>query len=235
MIQETPTATPPVDRQDESIAIQRGIKFSASQVEPTGIAEAVKRTMDVALALVALVILLPLVVVAAALIRLDSRGGVLFVQERLGRDLRPFRLYKFRSMVANAAALRHELSDLNEATPPLFKVRRDPRITRIGRVLRKLSIDELPQLVNVVRGDMSLVGPRPPLAQEVAMDPLRQSIRLRRRPGLTGPWQVRGRSELNYEEMMRLDLEYVRSWSLARDLWILIRTPLAVISGRGAH
>jgi lipopolysaccharide/colanic/teichoic acid biosynthesis glycosyltransferase len=197
--------------------------------------EVVKRVLDVALALLLLVLLAPLLVLVAVLIKLDSRGTILFVQERLGRGLRPFRMYKFRSMVENASELQVHIRDLNEVSLPLFKVRRDPRLTRIGRPLRRLSIDELPQLLNVLKGDMSLVGPRPPLASEVAMDPFRQACRLRRLPGLTGAWQVRGRSEVGYEEMMDLDLDYVANWSLGRDLRILLRTPGAVITGRGAH
>jgi len=160
---------------------------------------------------------------------------VLIAQERVSKGLRTFRMFKFRSMVANASELVASLQALNEATPPLFKIRNDPRITRLGRYLRKLSIDELPQLINVLRGEMSLVGPRPPFVHEVQHDRWRQSMRLRQAPGMTGLWQVSGRSDLSYEEMIALDLNYVRGWSIGLDLRILLRTPLVVIKGKGAH
>ncbi|MBO0838500.1 MAG: sugar transferase, partial [Actinobacteria bacterium] len=174
----------------------------STQPEPQQWRQAAKRAIDVALAVLLLLVLAPLMVLVAILVRLDSPGPVIYAQERIGRGLRPFRMYKFRSMVENASSLQEEILHLNEVEPPLFKVRRDPRVTRVGRPLRRTSIDELPQLLNVVKGDMSLVGPRPPLAGEVEVDPDRQASRLRRRPGLTGAWQVQGRSGLGYEEMI---------------------------------
>lgn len=194
-----------------------------------------KRTLDVAVALPALVLLGPLMLAVAVAIKLDSPGPALIGQERVSKGLRTFRMYKFRSMVANAGDLIGSLQALNEATPPLFKIRNDPRITRLGKHLRRLSVDELPQLINVLRGDMSLVGPRPPLVGEVQSDRWRQSMRLRHAPGMTGLWQVSGRSELGYEAMVALDLRYVRDWSITLDLSILMRTPSVVLKGRGAH
>jgi lipopolysaccharide/colanic/teichoic acid biosynthesis glycosyltransferase len=144
-------------------------------------------------------------------------------------------MFKFRSMVTNAGDLMASLASLNEATPPLFKIHKDPRITRVGRHLRRLSIDEIPQVFNVLGGDMSLVGPRPPFAHEVEYDRRRQKIRLQQLPGMTGLWQVSGRSDLGYEEMIALDLRYVRDWSILLDLSILLRTPLVVLSSRGAR
>ena len=195
----------------------------------------VKRVIDLVGAVVLLVLLAPVLVVVAIAIRLDSGGPVFFAQWRAGRDLRPFRIWKFRSMRTTAEDERDELIRRNASAGPLFKLADDPRVTRVGRVLRRWSIDELPQLWNVVRGDMSLVGPRPPLSDEVRADGLRQRLRLHMRPGLTGPWQVNGRSALTYRDGVALDLAYVRNWSIARDLGILARTPWAVLTRRGAY
>jgi lipopolysaccharide/colanic/teichoic acid biosynthesis glycosyltransferase len=196
--------------------------------------EVVKRALDVVAASLLLVIAAPIVAVVAIAIRIDSRGPIFFGQTRIGRDLHPFRIWKFRSMVNGAEEVRPEL-DRAAANFPLFKVLDDPRVTRVGRALRHWSLDELPQLWNVVRGDMSLVGPRPPLPDEVAADGLRQALRLGVRPGVTGLWQVNGRCELSYAEGVALDLAYTRHWSLAWDVAILARTPWAVLNKRGAH
>jgi lipopolysaccharide/colanic/teichoic acid biosynthesis glycosyltransferase len=176
----------------------------------------------------------PLMGLICIAIRLDSNGPALIVQERLGRGLRPFRMYKFRSMVDRAESLLPSLLDRNETDGPIFKMRRDPRITRVGRYLRRLSIDELPQLINVLWGEMALVGPRPPFANEVVQDYLRQAIRLQCPPGMTGIWQVSGRSGLSYDMMIGLDLGYALHWSMGRDIAILLRTFPAVVMGRGA-
>jgi lipopolysaccharide/colanic/teichoic acid biosynthesis glycosyltransferase len=167
------------------------------------------------------------------LVRLDSAGPALFRQVRVGRDGRHFTMLKLRTMRTDAESVRAQVD--NEVDQVLFKNRQDPRITRIGRILRRYSLDELPQLVNVVRGDMSLVGPRPALPSEVAAydhDPLR---RLVVRPGLTGLWQISGRSDLSWRESVRLDLDYVDNWSLPRDLTIIGRTLHAVLGHRGAY
>ncbi len=195
----------------------------------------VKRLIDIIGSIVALVVLAPVMLITALAIKLTSPGPAIFAQQRLGLNKRRFRMYKFRTMIVNAEACQAGLEHLNEARGPVFKIRNDPRITRIGKVLRRTSIDELPQLFNVLRGEMSLVGPRPLPVRDVAR--FTEAARMRRfsmRPGLTCLWQIRGRSELGFEEWMRLDLEYIDRWSLALDLLILVRTVPAVVRGVGA-
>jgi lipopolysaccharide/colanic/teichoic acid biosynthesis glycosyltransferase len=211
-----------------------GIRFVNHSPGPKGLAAVAKRLLDIAGALVLGALAAPVVMAAAILIRLDSPGPVLVGQQRVGRNGRSFQMYKFRSMVAGADALQDSLAGLNEAQGALFKIRKDPRLTRVGRFLRRFSIDELPQLANVLKGEMSLVGPRPPFAHEVAQDHLRQAIRLRYPPGITGLWQVSGRSDLDYDQMIRIDLRYARTWSLLLDVAIMVRTIPAVLTGRGA-
>jgi len=169
------------------------------------------------------------------MVKLDSPGPVLLRQRRVGRNRRPFACLKFRSMVTDAERRRRELTSLNEMSGPVFKIRNDPRITRVGRVLRKYSLDEGPQLVNVLRGEMSLVGPRPPLPEEVELYEPRYLRRLDVTPGLTCLWQISGRNELGFERWMELDLYYVEHRSLMLDIEILLRTLPAVISARGAY
>jgi lipopolysaccharide/colanic/teichoic acid biosynthesis glycosyltransferase len=169
-------------------------------------------------------------------VRISTEGSALFRQTRVGRDGREFTLYKFRTMVANAHEMRDDLLHLNICDKGLlFKIPQDPRITRIGSWLRRASLDELPQLLNVVRGQMALVGPRPPLPSEVARYTEDVRRRLLVKPGLTGLWQVSGRSDLSWEESVRLDLRYVENWSLGLDASILLRTWSAVVKGRGAY
>jgi lipopolysaccharide/colanic/teichoic acid biosynthesis glycosyltransferase len=160
---------------------------------------------------------------------------VLFRQVRIGKAGRRFVMYKFRTMVVDAESRKHELVDLDHGDGVLFKIRSDPRVTPVGRWMRRLSIDELPQLINVVRGEMSLVGPRPPLPEEVAAYPSDMRRRLAVSPGLTGLWQVSGRSDLSWEETVRLDLRYVENWSFSLDLVILLRTLSAVCRSSGAY
>ena len=176
----------------------------------------------------------PAMLVIALVIRLTSPGPILVKQERLGRDLQPFSMLKFRSMVDGADGMVGDLYHLNEAGGPLFKIRKDPRLTPVGAILRRFSLDELPPLINVLRGEMSLVGPRPPFPTEVEADYLRQRTRLRFPPGMTGLWQVSGRSELSYEAMVGLDFTYMRGWSPLQDIGILLRTVPAVLTGKGA-
>jgi lipopolysaccharide/colanic/teichoic acid biosynthesis glycosyltransferase len=213
----------------------RGLVFNEASAPASALESFAKRTVDLAVTVPALILLSPLMLAVAIAIKLDSPGPVLIAQQRVSKHLRPFRMFKFRSMVANASELVGSLQALNEATPPLFKIRNDPRITPLGRHLRRLSIDELPQLINVLRGEMSLVGPRPPLVHEVVHDRWRQAMRLRQAPGMTGLWQVSGRSDLTYEAMIALDLRYVREWSILLDLSILLRTPAVVFNGKGAR
>jgi exopolysaccharide biosynthesis polyprenyl glycosylphosphotransferase len=177
----------------------------------------------------------PLLLVTAVMVKLTSRGPVLFKQTRVGRGGEEFKMLKFRTMVVDAEARKAELVALNEGNGILFKLRDDPRVTKVGRYLRRFSIDELPQLVNVLRGDMSLVGPRPPLPAEVAQYAIDDARRMLVKPGLTGLWQVSGRSDLTWEESMRLDLRYADNWSIALDLLILWKTARAVLGSDGAY
>jgi exopolysaccharide biosynthesis polyprenyl glycosylphosphotransferase len=193
-----------------------------------------RRIMDVGLAALLTLLTLPIMVAAAALIKLTSPGPVLFRQERCGLNGRPFIMYKFRSMVNNAEQARFELEALNEMDGPVFKSSRDPRITAVGKIIRRFSIDEFPQFINVLRGDMSLVGPRPPLPQEVSRYERWQRRRLSMKPGITCLWQISGRNEINFDDWMKLDLTYIDNWSLLLDLKILLKTVPVVLLGRGA-
>jgi lipopolysaccharide/colanic/teichoic acid biosynthesis glycosyltransferase len=186
-------------------------------------------------ATVGLLVLLPALLVVGLLIRLDSPGPAIYRQQRVGRNGRLFTMYKFRSMTSSADAERTSLVDCNEADGVLFKIQQDPRITRLGRWLRRSSLDEVPQLWNVVRGDMSLVGPRPALPEEVARYDVDPRRRLVVKPGITGLWQVSGRSDLSWAESVRLDVRYVDNWSLGLDVAILARTIGAVLGHRGAY
>jgi exopolysaccharide biosynthesis polyprenyl glycosylphosphotransferase len=195
----------------------------------------VKRLLDVAVAAGVLIVGAPLFVLVALAIRLDSRGSVLFVQRRVGLNKRTFSLVKFRTMCTDAERRQATLEGLNEANGPVFKIANDPRVTRVGRFLRRTSIDELPQLWNVLRGDMSLVGPRPlPLRDVSRFNEALQRKRFSVKPGLTCLWQVSGRSGIGFGEWLRLDLWYIDNWSLALDLKLLVQTVPAVLRGTGA-
>jgi exopolysaccharide biosynthesis polyprenyl glycosylphosphotransferase len=194
----------------------------------------VKRLFDIFVSAATLVVLSPLFVAVAALIKLTSKGPVFFRQARVGLHGRPFNMFKFRTMIVNAEALKEQLLGRNEQSGPVFKIKNDPRITQIGGFLRKHSIDELPQLINVLRGDMSIVGPRPPVAQEVARYEAWQRRRLSVRPGLTCIWQVSGRNQITFQEWMYLDMLYIDHWSITDDLNLILRTLPIVLTGRGA-
>ncbi len=194
-----------------------------------------KRIIDLFGASAGLLLAAPVVLIIAVAIKLESRGPVLFAHPRLGKDGRPFVMLKFRSMYPEAPALRQQLFAENEVSGPVFKIHSDPRMTRVGRIIRKYSLDELPQLWNVLRGEMSLVGPRPPLPDEVARYHPWQRERLAVKPGLTCTWQVSGRSDVPFDEWMQMDIEYVRTRSLLMDLKLLLLTVPAVISARGAY
>jgi exopolysaccharide biosynthesis polyprenyl glycosylphosphotransferase len=201
----------------------------------SGAKHTLKRLIDMVLASAALIALMPLFLVLAAIVRFDSPGPILFRQDRVGKDGRAFGMYKFRSMVPGAEAAQPTLQERNEGNAVLFKIRNDPRVTRCGRWMRRYSFDELPQLWNVLVGHMSLVGPRPPLATEVNRYERYTYRRLLIKPGLTGLWQINGRSDLDWDEAVRLDLYYVENWSIAGDLLILWRTLRAVIRSSGAY
>ena len=195
----------------------------------------VKRVADVLIAVLLLVVLAPLLLALMLLIRLDTPGAVIYSQERCGHNGRRFKFYKFRSMVLGAEEQQEALADQNDAVGPIFKMKDDPRVTRIGRIIRRTSLDELPQLWNVLRGEMSLVGPRPPVPSEVSRYEPWQRKRLAGVPGLTGLWQVSGRSELTFDDMVRLDVEYLEHWSLLLDLRILAQTVWTVLTLQGAY
>jgi exopolysaccharide biosynthesis polyprenyl glycosylphosphotransferase len=195
----------------------------------------VKRMIDFVGALSLLILLAPLFVLISILIKLDSPGAIFFVQERMGFNKRRFQMIKFRTMDVNAEARLKEIEHLNEKSGPIFKIKNDPRVTRIGRFLRKSSLDELPQLINVLFGDMSLVGPRPlSIRDALGLEESWQKRRFSVRPGLTCLWQISGRSNLSFEQWMKLDLEYIDHWSLLLDWWILLKTVPAVLTSRGA-
>lgn len=194
-----------------------------------------KRVVDRVVAVVALALLAPLLLALALAIRLESPGPAFFRQARVGRDHATFTIWKLRTMTRDAETALAGLAGANEASGLLFKVREDPRVTRMGRWLRRSSLDELPQLINVALGQMSLVGPRPALPSEVERYPADVRHRLVVQPGITGLWQVSGRSNLPWAEAVRLDQEYVDNWSLALDLRILLLTVRAVVRGHGAY
>ena len=201
----------------------------------SGVAWATKRAFDLVVAAVLVVVGTPLWLLLAAAIKLDSRGPVLFVDRRVGVGEREFGMLKFRTMVAHAADLQPQLEDENEATGALFKIRDDPRVTRVGRLLRRISLDELPQLVNVLRGEMSLVGPRPlPLRDHELLEDWHKA-RYLVLPGMTGLWQISGRSGLEFDDLVRLDFTYIENWSIWSDVSIIARTIPAVLTGRGAY
>jgi exopolysaccharide biosynthesis polyprenyl glycosylphosphotransferase len=195
----------------------------------------VKRTFDLVLGGLLGLITLPLGLLIALAIRLDTPGPIFYTQLRVGKNGKEFRCYKFRSMVSNADDLRETIAQLNESSGPLFKIRNDPRLTRVGRSIRRYSLDELPQLINILRGEMSLIGPRPNLPSEVECYAEWMKKRLSVSPGLTGLWQVSGRSDLTFDEMVMLDIYYVENWSLGLDLGILLRSIPAVLQARGAY
>ena len=196
---------------------------------------ALKRAMDVVFASLCLILLSPLMLVIAALIKLDSPGPAVFKQTRIGRGGRPFTVFKFRSMHEGAELEKESLTDLNEAVGPFFKIKDDPRLTKLGQLLRRSSLDELPQLYNVLRGEMSLIGPRPALPSEVERYQEWHKKRLQTWPGITGLWQVSGRSKLTFDEMALLDIYYVENWSLLLDLQIALKTIPAWVLGTGAY
>lgn len=211
------------------------IALSVNAVRLTRSQAIAKRTFDLVVSILALLALSPVLAAIALAIKLTTPGPALFRQRRVGLQRRPFMVLKFRTMVTGAELMLTDLASRNEADGPLFKVREDPRVTRIGRWLRRYSLDELPQLWNVLLGEMSLVGPRPPLPREVEVYEEWQLDRLEVRPGITGLWQVSGRSDLSFDEYVRLDLFYVENWSLAYDLFILVKTIPMLLSARGAY
>ena len=238
------TVDPKAERMFELYARQ-GTSFAWANVRAYGVRLAwltyvqintnVKRAFDLLVALSALPFVLPIMLFTAMVIKLDSPGPVIFRQERVGKWGRRFTCYKFRSMYTGADAKKAELMAANEADEVVFKMKRDPRVTRVGYFIRKFSIDEIPQIFNVIRGDMSLVGPRPPVPVELESYPFDTFRRLETIPGLTGLQQVSGRSDLSFKRWVALDVEYIREQSLKKDIEILCRTIPVAISGKGAY
>jgi len=195
-----------------------------------------KRVLDTAVSALALIVLLPLFILTAIAIWVENPGPVFYTQIRVGLNGKHFRFYKFRSMVMNADNIKKELVASNESSAGvIFKMKQDPRITKVGKIIRKFSIDELPQLINVLKGDMSLVGPRPPLPSEVAEYTLEERKRLHIIPGITCLWQVSGRSDIPFTDQVRLDMQYIQSASFLNDIILLLKTIPAVLTGRGAY
>jgi lipopolysaccharide/colanic/teichoic acid biosynthesis glycosyltransferase len=223
-----------IDLGSPAHALDRTLNLAARYQRET-VAPVLKSLFDKIVATVALLALSPVLALITLAIVLHDGGPALFTQTRVGRGGQPFTVLKFRTMVPDAELRKAALLTLNEGDGVLFKLRRDPRITAVGGFLRRTSLDELPQLLNVVLGDMSLVGPRPALPVEVAQYSGNVSRRLAVKPGMTGLWQISGRSDLSHEDAVRLDLRYVDSWTLALDLRILWKTGAAVASGRGAY
>lgn len=196
--------------------------------------EALKRVFDVILSVLALIVLSPVFLVTAIAVKSDG-GSALYTQQRLGKNCVPFKMYKFRSMCQGAEKMKEQLMHLNEMDGPVFKMKNDPRITKVGSFIRKYSIDELPQLLNIIKGDMSIVGPRPPLPKEVEKYDDYQLQRLLVTPGLTCFWQAYGRSRLTFEDWMDMDMKYIQRRSLGLDAWLIMKTIFAVLFTRGAY
>ena len=219
---------------ETEIGFREGARSAAR--DDKAIQLAMKRSLDIVGGVCLLVALIIPWIIVAIIIRIDSKGPIFLRQSRVGRYGQVFGMYKFRTMCDRADEMLAELKAHNEKNnDPLFKMRSDPRMTRVGRWLRKTSIDEMPQLLNTIRGEMSLVGPRPPLPREVQVYTDRQLRRLDAKPGMTGLWQVSGRSLLSFDEMVDLDLKYIEEWSFARDIVILAKTVPSVVSAKGAY
>lgn len=195
----------------------------------------IKRTIDILGSLIGIVFFVPLFIIISIIIKIESKGTVLFVQKRCGQNEKIFNMYKFRSMRVDAEEILEKIKHLNEVDGPMFKIKEDPRLTRIGKILRKTSIDELPQLINVLKGEMSLVGPRPPIDFEVKRYAEWQKIRLSVKPGLTGLWQISGRSNLGFEKMVLLDLIYIRDRNIFYDIKIILKTIPILMNFDGAY
>ncbi|WP_423231027.1 sugar transferase [Clostridium gasigenes] len=194
-----------------------------------------KRALDIVASLIGLIVLSPLIVIIGILIRIESKGPIIFSQKRIGLKGRKFEMYKFRSMVPNAEELKKKLLEQNEMSGPMFKMKEDPRITKTGKFIRKTSIDELPQLINVLKGEMSLVGPRPSLPKEVEKFESWMLKRLEVKPGLTCYWQVSGRNNIDFEQWMQLDLDYVNDRNFLLDIKLIVRTFFVLFGDENAH
>lgn len=204
------------------------------QMDNRRLYELVKRVVDIICSLVGLIVLMPILFVVAISIKIESKGPIIFAQYRVGKDSKLFKMYKFRSMVNNAEEIKENLESMNERTGPMFKIKNDPRITHIGRIIRKASIDELPQLVNILKGDMSIVGPRPSLPKEVEAFDGWMMQRLTVKPGLTCYWQVGGRNDIEFDEWMKLDIKYVEERKLIVDAKLILKTFFVLLGDKNA-
>ena len=196
--------------------------------------EVIKRIIDIVASFIGLILLSPLILIVSILIKLESKGEVIFKQKRVGLNGKEFYMYKFRSMVINAEELKKQLESQNEMSGPMFKIKDDPRITKVGKFIRKTSIDELPQLINVIKGDMSLVGPRPSLPKEVKKFEQWMMERLEVKPGLTCIWQISGRNNIDFEDWMKLDIKYIRERSFKLDMKLILKTVLVLFGDKNA-
>jgi exopolysaccharide biosynthesis polyprenyl glycosylphosphotransferase len=222
-------------RNSERIELYSVTDARISDKRGDSVYDGIKRIFDVILSAFAIVVLLPLLLIISIAVKLNSAGPAIYKQKRAGKDRKSFTIYKFRSMCEDADRQRNSLQEQNECDGPVFKILRDPRVTGVGRFLRKTSLDELPQLFNIVKGDMSIVGPRPPLLDEVEQYTPHQMHRLDVKPGLTCYWQISGRSNIGFEKWVQLDLQYIEERSIWTDLKIIMKTVPAVLLGRGAY
>ena len=195
----------------------------------------IKRLIDIVASACGLIVLSPILLIVSILIKIESKGPVIFAQERVGKDLKTFKMYKFRSMVNDAEELKEKLMKYNQMSGPMFKMDNDPRVTKIGKFIRKTSIDELPQLINVIKGDMSLVGPRPSLPKEVKEFEPWMKKRFQVKPGLTCYWQVSGRNNIDFEEWMKLDIKYIEDKSILLDIKLIVKTAFLLFGDKNAH
>lgn len=209
--------------------------LSKEQMEPRYVYCFFKRVIDILFSLIGLIILSPLILLVAIVIKIESKGPIVFAQERIGKNGCAFNMYKFRSMVVNAEELKEKLLAKNEMSGPMFKIKEDPRVTKIGKFIRKTSIDELPQLINILKGEMSLVGPRPSLQSEVMHFEDWMRIRLEVKPGLTCYWQVSGRNDIGFIEWMKLDVKYVKERNILIDLKLILKTIFLLVGDKHAR
>ena len=216
--------------------ITKNSKIDIQEIEGRRSFFFLKRIVDISASAIGITILIPFLIILAIMMKIeDPRGPIFFSQIRVGQNGKQFKMYKIRSMVTNAEELLEDLLDENEVEGAMFKMKEDPRVTKIGKTIRKFSIDELPQLWNVIKGDMSLIGPRPPLEREVAEYTPYDKQRLLIKPGCTGLWQVSGRNDLDFDEMVELDMKYIKNLSLRTDLWILFKTVWVMIKPNSAY
>jgi lipopolysaccharide/colanic/teichoic acid biosynthesis glycosyltransferase len=221
---------------DTKSSVYKSVETNVVITNESKIYAIMKRFIDFFLSLIGIILLFPVLIIIAMLIKIeDKKGSIFFSQSRVGKDGRTFQMYKFRTMVTNAEELLEKLIEHNEASGPLFKMKEDPRVTNIGKILRKTSLDELPQLLNVLKGDMSLVGPRPALQREVELYSSRDQERLKVLPGLTCYWQVQGRSDLTFDQQILLDIKYINERNIKTDIKLIFKTIIVLFKSKGAY